>query len=597
MGTICQEYKEFSCIENLGTYKEIFYRIVEHYGKDLNNKIMIDGSIYTAHNFDNHCMGIYKIISDVLLDSKQAYNSTVKFTEKELFLLDLAVLFHDYSMSVSLTVERKNHSAQSAQYVQKLYDNQSSLFFKEANLIQNEIKALKAIIKAHSDVKDGTVLKEEQGIRNPQLKDNMPARTGIIRAKLLAGILRMADELDITSDRLGNTNIEEELKKVEKEYSELQLRRNISEEPEIVKKVEKYQNYIESLKHWENLHLFSQVYRKAQDDKIYLEVDSEYLHNLLDSGEANGDLARRIVEVYNKVKKEWAEIREYVIEQSEQKLDVRSIIPITEICIDCENNDIMTEINKHITYLEKLRANETNAVVEEENIVDTDEKKEEKRDIEIINKELANIITQEIKKRHLLKVGHFLLDDFFCARDWIDTKEIVETKTISDLVIGAFITHIIGNCDFSKKYLFVGLDLEGSLIASRIAMSLKKPFSYIIPAKEMKHAAEKESEISIQEYDKIILITDVIVTFDTIKKSTRALIDEKNSSEKDIFDKIDKIYSIFYREGMREKLDDNSKWKKKTVCINNEFPIELFKTEECQYAKNGECYALNKRVR
>ena len=598
---INQDYQDFACIKNLGEYKDIFYELVNFYGDDLNDRIVIDGSVYTLHDFNNHCTDIYKIISEVLLDSKRAYVGGL--SQKELYLLDLAVLFHDISMSRDIMVKRTDHSKQSAQEVQDIYNNTESLLYKKANLSTNEINALKAIILAHSDVKDGSVPIEKRGLNDPLLTDNMPTRSGPIRAKLLAGILRLADELDITSDRLGNTNIERTLKNTRNKFIDMDMQVKSGEQELDQNQYDKYKKCVESLSHWEVLHLFSQVARESQDDTIYLITDDQHIQNLLDGGSTPAELARKILKVYDKIIKEWSEIKRKIIDDSSQKVDVKSFFPVIEIKIKCGVDFVQEELYRQTNNIKNVREISTKAD-EEENFDNNkneaksiDSENQSVQRIQLISEELSVMLNREIKRRHLLRVGHFILDDNFCARDWIDTKEVVETKIIVDNIVGCFIEHIKSTCDLQKKYLIVGLDLEGALLASRVAMGLKMPFSYIIPVKDCLNSSPKETELSVIEYDGIILIVDAIVTFDTIKKALNNISENNDLEMQQLLKKIAQVYSIFYRENNLVNLDEIGELPQNTFCGNRDFPIELFKKEECRYIKEGQCLALNSRLR
>lgn len=48
----------------------------------------------------------------------------------------------------------------------------------------------------------------------------------------------------------------------------------------------------------------------------------------------------------------------------------------------------------------------------------------------------------EVNNRSLIKIGHFLLTKEYCARDWIDTLEVVETKVILNKIVNAIVKHI-----------------------------------------------------------------------------------------------------------------------------------------------------------
>ena len=143
-----------------------------------------------------------------------------------------------------------------------------------------------------------------------------------------------------------------------------------------------------------------------------------------------------------------------------------------------------------------------------------------------------------------------------------------------------------------KKGLWIyGLDMEGAIIASRVAMALQKPFSYLIPAKEIRNNADKDVEVLTEKYEKYIIITDVIVTFETVEKVYKSI---KNSSNN--YRNLLQIYTIFYRRPVSDKIPRNKFLLNKTTCVNSEFTAELFKKSKCPY-KNEQCFGLNRKIK
>lgn len=157
----------------------------------------------------------------------------------------------------------------------------------------------------------------------------------------------------------------------------------------------------------------------------------------------------------------------------------------------------------------------------------------------------------------------------------------METKGLLNKIVSAIVKHI--NNHVQDEYIVVGLDLVGTLLASRVAFTLQAPLTYIVPQKEEEVNADQEIELNIQQDKKIILITDAIVTFNTVEEAI-----EKYSLD----DFIIGIYTIFYRES--ENL--NEKYIDKTFSVNNSFKIELFSKERCNYNKI-KCIASNRRMR
>lgn len=309
---INEEYKNFECVQKLEpNLKQRFFTIVSSYAMNLPERVVLDNSVYTLHDFNHHCVDIYKIISYYLLYPKTVYERTIGLSARELYILDLAVLFHDYSMSNSLTVTRKNHSAESAEFVYEQYNRTDSVFRTNCDLTVEEIKALMAIIKAHSDVKDGTVPAEKNGIYSPELRNYDARYGGPIRAAFLAGILRLADELDVTSARLGTNSIESQLS---------DLKRKI-ESGIINKSNERYENMIESLYFWKIQHYFSSM---VINDRgvLCIQVDDNYVQQSIDCGGEKMSIEADINKIMLKITKQFEVISQQLFSLIEVKIYV-----------------------------------------------------------------------------------------------------------------------------------------------------------------------------------------------------------------------------------------------------------------------------------
>ena len=582
------EYKEISCIDKLDDqYKKHLFNIVDYYGPKLPERLINENSAYTMHDFNHHCINIYKIISEIILWPDTAYEKS-GLSNKELFILDLAVLFHDFGMSAYLTGGRKDHSRRSAEYIQEIYDTKDSVFRKESNLNRNELKALKLIVMAHSDIKDGSVPDTVNGLNNQELRNDMPVHLGKIRGRFLASILRLADELDVTVERLGNGEMESQLNELKKKKIQNERKLESCESNEYKKtlrqEIEKIDAMIESSDHWERLHLFSTVDREGE--KVLIRVDDDYIKHCCEAGDTYECLVDRMYFVLRKISSEFKNGLMGKLEQEEKaesKHQMKGMIAIEKF----EISSSIPEINTLIK--EKSNLLDTSASTPVKNASDSQEKEEIQP--EVIDEKYKKILSGIIKRKHLLKMAHFLLNDVYCARDWIDTKEIVETQSIIDEIVIYFTKHMNTHFDQEVHYLILGLDLTGAILASRVGMALQKPFSYLIPAKEIKNNAGNDIKVEIEGYDKYVIFTDAIVTFETIEK-----VYESIGGGKEDYEDILQIYTIFYREPVLTQIKKNSKLVKKTTCISNEFTAELFEKSKCPY-KDEKCYAVNQKIK
>lgn len=550
-------------------YKEKFKQMVSEYADKLSTRIVLNDSAFTLHDFEHHCFDIYKIISNVLFDQNLVYQDGYGLTQKELFILNLAVLFHDIGMSQVLGVARENHSVKSAEYIQKEYENSGALKTK-TDLTVSEIKALKAIVIAHSDAEDDAA----PGLHASALHDYSSKDETLIRTKFLAGVLRVADELDVSSERLGTGELENDIKEGLKHYNKLKSKANRTqaEETELLK----WEGYSASLNHWKKLHLIEKVRRNKDGETIELCVDDEYIERCLDDGQTEKALARDIVEIYLKIKDRLTEAIKLCFSGDifGKYVYVKKVRIITEN----EKLDKIIQDNISVSGLPREEANlqSKNSAI----------KKTIEHDIvpQVLNSELEEFVYNEVQKRGLIKFGHYLLDDIYCARDWIDTQEVVETKKILNKLVDAIVKDI-NSKERANNATIIGVDLVGALLASRVAFYLQRPLTYIIPEKEETNNSVQEKELFVDSKTEVIVITDAIVTFEMLHKAI-----EKHSLE----DKINSIYTVFYRPN--DKVKVNSPFLTKTFSINNMFKIELFEKSKCVYRKT-KCIAQNSKMK
>lgn len=571
------EYQKIGCIQKMDCqFNKKFQEIVNVYAPKLSDRVILDDAAYTLHDFNHHCIDIYKIISDVLLDPELAYKEDYGLTQKELFILNLAVLFHDIGMFNALSVSRKNHSLRSSDYLQDEFQNSSSTFRIQSELSNNEFKALKAIIIAHSDVKDGTVLSSENGLNSPHLINQTAMGVGIIRTKFLAGILRLADELDVSSDRIGNGDI---VQQIINGKMKLEKIKRLPDSPENTIEIEKWKGYVKSLEHWNRLQYISSVRKEKR--QIILVVDDEHIQIGLNESKTIDSMADELVDIQRKIEKELKEALEKSFVETKEK----NVVPMESVSLCTQNHDLDSKLHDLLSIMQLTEHKESPLLVESEDINAIKKTDLASGEIlpSVLDEQLEKEIIEAVNNRKLVKFGHFRLNNKYCARDWINTKEFAETRVIFDKIVDAIVKHI--NTSKIENYIILGIDLVGSLLASKIAFALQTPFSYIIPAKEEDNSAKKDIEVEIGGFDKIVLIADAIVTYDTILTA----INNYGLSER-----LSCIYTMFYR---RSDFDSEAEEPliSKTFSTNNSFDIELFERNKCQY-KNHMCIAYNRKL-
>lgn len=571
-----EEYKELACIRNLDEdLKTAFYQIVDNYKNELSPRIIMGSSAYTLHDFDHHCFDIYKIISDVLFDNTIAYLKDAGITQRELYVLNLSVLFHDIGMT-RVGGKRENHAISSAKYVEGEYKNSKSVFGRQSNLNKNELKALMAIIKAHSDPKGNyAVPPEKSGLHADDIVD-YPAHVGTIRTLFLAAVLRIADELDVSQERLGNSDLEQEIK----EYKE-SLESKKSDEKSNSDELEELNI---SLTHWKRLRLISHIERDKTNPDIILYIDDDEIDNLLAAGKTLKTVAADLADLINGIKKKFVD----AVSMSFQKEPYCKFVTVRNIKYKSKNDLLLNEIegvNAYRDLSEVKLEQRDNLSDKEESVKHQDEKVEVHLKVpQVIDKKLEEKISKEIENRKLIKYGHYRLNEKLCARDWLDTREVVETKELLNEIVNAIVKDI--NLSSQENVLIVGVDLVGALIASRVSFALQFPMTYIVSPKNEKNNAKQEvaSKELLESGKKVIMITDVIVSFSTI----RALVRAYNLKEYLLG-----IYTIFYRPGSIECKD--SDYIGLTHSINNTFIIELVNKKNCIY-DSQKCIAQNRTI-
>lgn len=563
-------FSEIECIKRMdhGCYN-MFMDMLKYYAPKLETRIVLDGSAFTSHDA-YHCLDIYKIISSCLLRENTAYRDGLGLSKRELFILNLAVLFHDIGMSNSLEARRDNHSKLSADYVQKEYDDIRSMLRSQTDLTVSEVKAMKAIIKAHSNIKgDASIPKERNGIRLPELKkEYKDLHSKPIKALFLAGLLRLGDELDVTSERLGNGTLENEIQEGKKKILKYEAEGNTQE-------LQKWAGFLESEKHWKRLHYFESISLGVDKTGIELLVDDEYVEQMLDQGSTEKAIANDIVEILSKIRGELEDIKTIAFADSD-----------VNILVYAQKIDVMSMTEKLQEEINKAQARVSMPVVQKEDNEFREEKKDEgvieaiKNEPIEFDEELSKYLEEEVRERQLLQFGHYVLNEEYCARDWLNIRELVETREISKKIVGSIVKHI--NSREPENVVILGMDMVGALLAARIAFELKFPMSYFVSVKNERYNSTQEIDFELKEGEKVIIITESIATFKTLKNAIKRY---------GLEEKVDSIYTVFYRKTLLniKRTDD---LVKKTYSINNSFPIELVEKRKCTYRKE-KCFAKN----
>lgn len=532
MMEIDEELCQLSCIKKMGNQNfRKWENIKNQYAPILDKGPIRRPIAYTYHDYTHHCFNIYKIVDKVIL-----YNPQLR--EQEWFILNTAILLHDFSMTFP-NFNRLVHSKQSADWLLGQMDKDTVL---NSNLSQNEAEAIALIIQAHSDCKSMKNEKEEveqYTLENEKIKDSMDC-DGVhdVHVRFLAAILRIADECDVTHSRLGTANFE-----MLDESDEEQRR---------------------SRDHWLQLKCFKSISREREN--LELTVDDTYVENNLNK---RGDIERRIRKVVIKIRKQLKYVREKAILKPEYiaMFQLRKVV----ICSNILEDEYVKKINDENLQEEFLEVS-----------------------IQILDNTLADKITAKIDgngnvEKSLVVSGDYAVTEEHCERDWIDLRGVVVDKEIGNEIIQKIASEINTQYgDFSTPPIIVGMEDNGLILASQIASRLGYPLTYIIPKNiNWEKSSLKERYVDFAPYDKIIIITDAVATFQTLGITCE---------EYGIMDKVCKIYTMLYRPPIDKRYfhKDTEKLMRKMTACCDKFPIEVRLRKECHAYKNGKCKALNK---
>jgi adenine/guanine phosphoribosyltransferase-like PRPP-binding protein len=539
--------------------KSRFVKIVGQYIGELNKIDTSNGTVYTLHDFDHHCCDLYSIISEILL-ADNAYGD-YGLTDRELYILNLAVLLHDIGLKDYIYINRDQHAKISAKIIMERYNNELDCLNESvSNLSKNDIYALQAIVIAHSDDKS-----DKNGgcaLNDKELTNSMTGHFGTIRAHFLANILRLADELDITTDRLGSLAVYNKLEEAKEKLTIEEIKND--------KQSENYRNAEKSLEHWKRLMLFSEL-KIDESGTAHAIIDSRYINQNLERGGGLDEIIDKTKGIKKKI------MSEFALFNNDVSKDVvnSNMIKMKRFVIDTDNSEIRKEI-------------EEDSAVEESN---------KESGVNIISEEYEKKISDFITKRQLWDGGHFYRKDDLCARDWINIREITNTNGFFKKFEMLIITSIDEMLELKRAnrrdVAIIGVDFSGILIGSKVGLALGIPFIYAKNEdKSIPNSGRKLTVDLGENIEHVIILTDVIVTYHTIN----ALLEKYN-----LKDRLLAIYGILYREpivrGDVEKnliKGDYTALEKKTYVFNKDYGIELHCSKDCPIKKKyNRCIADN----
>jgi orotate phosphoribosyltransferase len=379
------EIDYFSTIEELivvgklknPVFKDKFRNLVNFTANKLEEGPALKEIGFTPHDFKHHIYDIYVFLGRMLPEEFYANDTG----DENLFILLTGALFHDLGMTKEWSEEnRRKHSLVGKEMFLEYFKPDQKETIVKRNIETKYSDYIGDIIYAHSDIKnpDGTIIEtfREVCAKYEEMKKNyeIEGTYGKINVPFLAALVRLADEFDITSERIENID-----------YN-------------------KIKNLPSSLSHFRLCEFFDSVLKGP--DKITIKVNKGNCKlNILESEDASEEevleMATNAAGILDRFKK---------IREEFRMLD-SLVLGNTSHC----SNDIWRFHRVEIDFEKELEM-----------------AAKKKR---IIIKEDGDFLTEFIKKRKLFESGHYRLDNRHSVRDWINLDGLFKEQTAVNRII------------------------------------------------------------------------------------------------------------------------------------------------------------------
>ena len=567
---------------------------IENYADKLNKGWPINFTAFTLHDFDHHCTDLYRILSNIILREE----GIKSLTQEELFLLNLAVLFHDISMSEGgystqhgpTPRMREIHAIQSAQWIRHQWETVADFKkYENVELTPEHIEVLCAICATHS----APQTTDEQASEYIKYKNELrihPIITctciGGVRQYALAGLLQLADVLDVYSGRLGDM----------RELNAMSAYLNVSS---AIHHPDQEQLLFESITHWDRLFYIHLIKRDSTDTSfVNLVLNIGHIENKIKADKLDEGHVDEIIDTLSNIKDNiqktisalWSEIFHQDNCHADRLITIHSV---KYEKTSSKGNPVLQHILIKVDALSEEEKAKTLRQPEDEinetSVEQSDDNPITDNEPTVLDVSLSNKIREHVKNNALFSYGDYKLNEKYCTRSWLSTTKMLRDKKISRKIVAVFYKHIMEH--FSEEdFELIGLDVVGSTIAAKLGFYMQRPMSYVIPAHLHGFSVPQERDVPQIVSKKIIIITDCIITCETL----RYTLENRNWSENTLA-----IYSIFYRPSIKDD-DDRVVFPievKNIFTLNKDYPAEIIPVEKCPYGDpKKNCIASNKPV-
>ena len=531
------QIKDLTCISGMvQNDKELFYDIFIKYYDKITKQPEVITTDFTPHAFSHIC-DLYNIISTIFVEPIQ--DDKAKFNSKELLMLNLGVYFHDVGMHQKLLDEetRSQHAKIAADKAKEFLNDYFSTKEKSSVCGTTGIEFIAKICGSHSNTNGGD---DDLNISNLEVC-YQPLETAqiYIRLRLIAAVLRMADELDICNSRVETA---------------IHTKSN-SSMPEDVQ--------ISDM-HWELCTMFALPTYNKEKNAIQVVLDERYL-------DAPAELSRFQIEKFKQIKiyldKLNCSLKKYFIDvlcgkqfSSAPYVNAKDKFYCFDdgTVPDYTHGKPMPEYYKDIS-IEVTDNCDGRAKFWYDNTVGLKKHKET----------IKNIISQG-KKGHIIE--HKKLDYIkkynkdYCIYDYINMHDLIESgikqfdidKLLADS-FGKLIDKIKSRHELQNEdILIIGIDSIGSIMATSLgvqkniaivsyASSIRKS---IYPNIEMHEQIRNNLISQIKSKKFIILISDMIYTFTSMLECIDKLnLDVQKTS----------IFCLFDRKPFEDYITDDKR--------------------------------------
>lgn len=449
---------------------------------------------------------------------------------------------------VTLSVERENHNVLSQRMV---YNSESHTCDKglidipEGN--PNYAQSISFLCLGHRDYKN----ENNETIETLKSIPHKEAYDDDVHTQLLACLVRLADELDITHQRARRDVL-------------IHLQHFLQER---------------SFDEWINHQLFSKVEIDNYTFKITLIPDTAVIRV---RDKVIGD--RRVIRhaLFSKrakIEKELEKIQPYIYDGSSDhhhQLGYSRIdIKFDEKFVTKNDFDIYQKAVEHAYKVATLEdeSDPTKAIydpqITPERISDIQDNLFDRK-----VRELNSNFEILRKQDKLISIGNFLLPSGVRSRFYFNTNLILPNNEILNLV-----TDIL-----FEKYknteidTVIGIEKAGRLIAPILSLKLKCNYTYLTHSSEEETTISFEKNSSLKEPKKILLVTDVISSGKTIRESKKTIEDKFDIKKFDVATIFCSDLKII--EKLKEELSID------IFYINDEYQYKVYKTEDLEKDSN-----------